>query len=63
MGGDTDANFLHYAIHKLHWSPSQINEWLDSEAPVKVFYLGSLELKIEHDRKEEQEMKRKAKKK
>jgi len=53
-----EANFFHYVIHKLHWSPSQINDWVRSEQSVKAFYFGSLELKIEQDRREVEKLKR-----
>jgi hypothetical protein len=52
---------MHYAIHKLHWSPSQIREWLDSDMEMKAAYYGSTKLKIEHDKKEIEEIKRKSK--
>lgn len=49
---------MHYAIHKLHWSPSKIDEWFDCPQEVKAFYYGSLALKIERDRKEAEKAKR-----
>ena len=51
---------MHYAIHKLHWSPSEIREWLDEDRPMQAFYIGSTDLKIEHDREEEEKARRKA---
>jgi hypothetical protein len=42
----------------LHWSPSEINEWLDSGQEMKAFYIGSTDLKIDHDRKEAEKIKR-----
>ena len=63
MEGDTEANFLHYAIHKLHWSPSQLDEWLDCEPEMKAFYYGSTELKIEQDKKELEKIKKSSRRK
>ena len=47
-----EACFIHYAIHKLHWPPSLVFEWLGSPRSVKAFYLGSTLLKIEKDKTE-----------
>jgi len=63
LEGDTEANFIHYAIHKLHWSPSQLDEWLDCGPEMKAFYYGSTELKIELDKKEAERIKRSSRRK
>ena len=61
MDGDYEANFLYYAIHKLHWSPSMLDEWFDAEDEVKAFYYASTQIKIENDKKQADEIKRKSK--
>jgi len=63
LEGDTEANFLHYAVHKLHWSPSQLDEWLDCGQEMKAFYYGSISLKIEQDKKEYDKINRSTKRK
>jgi hypothetical protein len=49
---------LHYAIQKLHWSPSQVSEWLDAEQEMKALYYASTQVKIERDKKHADEAKR-----
>lgn len=53
---------MHYAIHKLHWPPSQLEEWFASEMETKAFYYASTQIKIEKDKKDADEMKRKNRK-
>jgi hypothetical protein len=53
---------LHFAIQKLHWSPFQIEEWLDADQSVKAFYYASTELKVKHDSEETKKLERNAKK-
>lgn len=43
---------LHIAIEKWHWSPSEIEEWLDAEQSVKALYYASIEVKVRHDKEE-----------
>jgi hypothetical protein len=52
VDGDPEANFLHFAIQKLHWSPSQINEWLDADQSVKALYYASVSVKVQADKEE-----------
>ena len=51
---------MHYAIHKLHWTPSGIIGWLESSQEMRAFYFASLGLKIKHDQKEASALDRKA---
>lgn len=62
MEGDSDANFIHYAIQKLHWSPSQVNEFMDSDEYMKSLYYASIQIKMENDKKRQKEIERKSKK-
>lgn len=63
MEGDYEANFLHYAIQKLHWSPSVLDEWFESDGNVKAFYYASTRIKAEAEEKEAKKMKKGAKRK
>jgi len=53
---------MYYAIHKLHWSPSEIEQFLDSESEVKAFYYACMEIKAENDKKEADRMKKESRK-
>ena len=53
---------MYYAIHKLHWSPSEIAQWFDSESEVKAFYYACMEVKAENDKKEADRMKKESRK-
>lgn len=55
---DAEANFLHFAIQKLHWSPSELQEWLDSDQTMKAAYYASTDLKATHDKEESDKIKR-----
>ncbi|MBR4026686.1 MAG: hypothetical protein IKJ01_03895 [Lachnospiraceae bacterium] len=59
-GGDPEANFAYYALHKLHILPSVFLEMDERE---KLFVIASIQIKIEKDKKEKEEAERKAKKK
>jgi regulator of sigma D len=61
VDGDPEANLLHFAIQKLHWSPSQINEWLDADQSVKALYYASVTIKAAHDKEEAARIKAKSK--
>jgi len=43
----------------LHWSPSKIDEFLESEDEIKAFYYACVQIKIENDKKQAAEIKRK----
>ena len=53
---------MYYAIHKLHWSPLEIEQFLDSESEVKAFYYACMEIKAEYDKKEADRMKKESRK-
>lgn len=48
----------HYALHKFHWTPSQVNNLSREEL---AFVAASIQLKVEAESKEQRELERKAK--
>jgi regulator of sigma D len=61
LDGDPEANLLHIAIEKWHWSPSQIDEWFNAEQSVKAFYYASVDIKAKRDKEEADKIKTKSK--
>ena len=59
MDGDSDANIVHYWIHKLHKLPS---EYLALPRLEKAFIIASIQVKIEAEKKAQKEAERKGKK-
>jgi len=43
---------MHYCIHELHYSPSQLKEVLNAPRNEKAFYYASIQLKLEQLAKE-----------
>ena len=58
-GGDGEANYAYYALHKLHIRPREFMEMDDEE---KAFVIAAVKVKIKNDRKREKELKSRAKK-
>lgn len=58
-GGDWEANYAYYALHKLHILPSQFLELDEQE---KAFIIAAIKLKLENDKKKAKEMKKTPKK-
>lgn len=58
MGGDFDSNIAHYCIHKLKWKPSTYDSMPIQE---KAFIAASIQIKIDEEKKEAKELKRKNK--
>ena len=55
MDGDADANIAHYWLHKLKRLPS---EYINLPRLDKAFVIGSIQVKIDAEKKAEQEAKR-----
>ena len=55
-GGDPESNYAHYCLHKLKILPSQ---FINMSKPERAFIVASIDLKIEHDKKELRKIKRK----
>lgn len=58
MEGDSDSNYAHYCLHKLHMLPSTFCG-LDSYE--KAFVIASIDIKIENEKKEAKKAKQKRK--
>ena len=56
-----EAAYLHYCIQKLHWSPSEVLEFVESDSRIKAFYYASIDLKIKRDKEEADKIKKSAK--
>lgn len=59
MEGDSDANYAHYALQKLHILPSQ---FINLDSYEKAFVIASINLRIENEKKQAKAAKRKQKK-
>jgi hypothetical protein len=57
LEGDFESNFIHFAIQKLHWSPSEIDEWFNASEETQAFYYASTQVKIDSDKKEAAKLK------
>lgn len=58
MEGDEDANYAYYALHKFHWKPA---DFLDLNPYERAFIKAAIDIRIENEKKEADEQKRKAK--
>jgi hypothetical protein len=47
---------LHFAIQRLHWSPSDIKKWFEAENEVKAFYFASAELRVKTEAEEREKI-------
>lgn len=56
MEGDSDANYAHYALQKLHILPSQ---FVELDAYEKAFVIASINLRIENEKKQAKKIKQK----
>ena len=56
-GGDNEAAYAHYALHKLKIRPS---EWIEMEESEKSFIIASINIVIEAEKEEEKKAERKA---
>jgi hypothetical protein len=59
LEGDADTNFIHYAIQKHHWSPSQVNEFLNADDSMKALFFASTKIRIDDDKKQLKELEKK----
>lgn len=56
-GGDGEANYAYYALHKLHILPSVFLEMDEEE---KAFVIAAIRIRTENDKKKKQEIERKS---
>ncbi len=47
MDGDREANYIHYAIHELHWTPSDVLDYVQLPRKTKAFFDASITKKLE----------------
>ncbi|MCI8860290.1 MAG: hypothetical protein HFI71_12395 [Lachnospiraceae bacterium] len=59
-GGDGEANYAYYALHKLHILPSV---FLEMEEQEKAFVIAAIKIKAENDKKEKKRVESKARRK
>ncbi|MBR6314484.1 MAG: hypothetical protein IKR49_07630 [Clostridia bacterium] len=56
-GGDPEATYVHYVLHKLHWKP---HEFFDLSPQEQAVVIASIQVKAEDDKKDAAEARRKA---
>ena len=59
MDGDPEASFAHFCLQKFGWAPSKFLDLPDSE---QAFVIASIQVRIDAERKQEAELKAKARK-
>lgn len=59
MGGDEEANYAYYALHKFHLLPSL---FLNLDPYERAFVTAAIDVRVENEKKEAEQDKRKAKK-
>ena len=59
MEGDSDANYAHYCLHKLHMLPST---FINLDAYEKAFIIASIDIKVENEKKEQKKLQQKKRK-
>ena len=59
MEGDPEANYAYYALHKFRWKPS---EFLALDPYERAFVIAAIDIRVENEKKEADQAKRKAKK-
>lgn len=52
MDGNREANYMHYAIHELHWSPSDVLDYMRLPRNTKAFFDASIRKKLDDLAKE-----------
>lgn len=55
-GGDSDANYAYYALHKLHILPSA---WCKMDQNERAFVIAAIQIKIEAEKKERKKAEKK----
>jgi len=55
LGGDGEANYAYYALHKLRILPREFEEMDRRE---KAFIIASIDIKLENEKKEMKKVKR-----
>ncbi|RKW36743.1 MAG: hypothetical protein D8H95_44825 [Lachnospiraceae bacterium] len=55
-GGDPEANYAYYCLHKFHWEPSKFVEMTEEE---KAFIVAAIDIKAKNDKKDADELKSK----
>lgn len=58
MEGDSDANYAHYCLHKLHMLPST---FVNLDPYEKAFIIASIDIKVENEKKERKRAEKKRK--
>ncbi|MCI8350157.1 MAG: hypothetical protein HFJ86_03205 [Oscillospiraceae bacterium] len=58
MDGDPESSYAHYCLQKFGWEPSK---FLGLPVRERAFVIGSIRVRVEDERRQEEEAKRKAK--
>jgi len=60
LGGDAEANYAYYALHKFRWKP---HEFLSLDPYERAFVIAAIDIRVENEKKEAAAAKSKAKRK
>ncbi|RKW57739.1 MAG: hypothetical protein D8H95_02355 [Lachnospiraceae bacterium] len=55
-GGDPEANYAYYCLHKFHWKPTEFIEMSEEEM---AFVIAAIDIKAQNDKKHADELKSK----